>query len=167
MPFMCNGVSRNVRCTCNVQPTDPIEHTCSFSRQWYMMAIVYIYNRWSKSEVKVFVNGQLASSTEMAWFVSPGGEVSAATAAILHWTVNCSAELIGTEPGQSYPTPSLSPETLITVVLVGKVGESKLWGCVWYLSLEIVYGCIFVSTLKAKVAACRDSPAAALCRLTV
>ncbi|XP_037087488.1 LOW QUALITY PROTEIN: neurobeachin-like, partial [Pollicipes pollicipes] len=43
-------------------------------RKWYMIAIVYIYNRWSKSEIKVFVNGQLASSTEMAWFVSPGSE---------------------------------------------------------------------------------------------
>jgi hypothetical protein len=32
--------------------------------------IVYIYNRWTKSEIKCLVNGQLASSTEMAWFVS-------------------------------------------------------------------------------------------------
>ncbi|XP_071453109.1 neurobeachin isoform X4 [Hetaerina americana] len=39
-------------------------------RKWYMIAIVYIYNRWTKSEIKCFVNGQLASSTEMAWFVS-------------------------------------------------------------------------------------------------
>jgi hypothetical protein len=38
--------------------------------QWYMIAVVYIYNRWTKSEIKCFVNGQLASSTEMAWFVS-------------------------------------------------------------------------------------------------
>lgn len=35
-----------------------------------MIAIVYIYNRWTKSEIKCVVNGQLASSTEMAWFVS-------------------------------------------------------------------------------------------------
>ncbi|CAB3374567.1 Hypothetical predicted protein [Cloeon dipterum] len=39
-------------------------------RKWYMIAVVYIYNRWTKSEIKCFVNGQLASSTEMAWFVS-------------------------------------------------------------------------------------------------
>ena len=39
-------------------------------RRWYMLAIVYIYNRWTKSEIKVFVNGQLASSTEMAWLVA-------------------------------------------------------------------------------------------------
>lgn len=32
--------------------------------------MVYIYNRWTKSEIKCLVNGQLASSTEMAWFVS-------------------------------------------------------------------------------------------------
>lgn len=35
-----------------------------------MLAVVYIYNRWTKSEIKCLVNGQLASSTEMAWFVS-------------------------------------------------------------------------------------------------
>ncbi|KAF7276860.1 hypothetical protein GWI33_009432, partial [Rhynchophorus ferrugineus] len=35
-----------------------------------MLAVVYIYNRWTKSEIKCFVNGQLASNTEMAWFVS-------------------------------------------------------------------------------------------------
>ncbi|XP_037932296.1 neurobeachin-like [Teleopsis dalmanni] len=39
-------------------------------RKWYMIAIVYIYNRWTKSEIKCLVNGQMASSTEMAWFVS-------------------------------------------------------------------------------------------------
>ncbi|XP_035904627.1 neurobeachin isoform X19 [Anopheles stephensi] len=39
-------------------------------RKWYMIAIVYIYNRWTKSEIKCLVNGQLASSTEMAWLVS-------------------------------------------------------------------------------------------------
>lgn len=44
---------------------------CSLlASQWYMIAIVYIYNRWTKSEIKCLVNGQLASSTEMAWFVS-------------------------------------------------------------------------------------------------
>lgn len=35
-----------------------------------MLAVVYIYNRWTKSEIKCLVNGQLASSTEMAWFVN-------------------------------------------------------------------------------------------------
>ncbi|XP_069195575.1 neurobeachin [Procambarus clarkii] len=35
-----------------------------------MVAVVYIYNRWSKSEIKVFVNGQLASATDMTWLVS-------------------------------------------------------------------------------------------------
>lgn len=39
-------------------------------RKWYMIAIVYIYNRWTKSEIKCLVNGQLVSNTEMAWFVS-------------------------------------------------------------------------------------------------
>lgn len=41
-----------------------------FISQWYMIAVVYIYNRWTKSEIKCLVNGQLASSTEMTWHVS-------------------------------------------------------------------------------------------------
>lgn len=41
-----------------------------FILQWYMIAVVYIYNRWTKSEIKCLVNGQLASSTEMTWHVS-------------------------------------------------------------------------------------------------
>jgi len=47
-----------------------IKHHIVCFFQWYMIAIVYIYNRWTKSEIKCLVNGQLASSTEMAWFVS-------------------------------------------------------------------------------------------------
>ena len=39
-------------------------------RKWFMLAVVYIYNRWTRSEIKCFVNGQLASSTEMGWLVS-------------------------------------------------------------------------------------------------
>lgn len=46
-----------------------------------MIAIVYIYNRWTKSEIKCLVNGQLASSTEMAWFVSTN-DVSSAYAVL-------------------------------------------------------------------------------------
>ena len=47
-----------------------IKHYIFCFFQWYMIAIVYIYNRWTKREIKCLVNGQLASSTEMAWFVS-------------------------------------------------------------------------------------------------
>lgn len=47
-----------------------------------MIAVVYIYNRWTKSEVKCLVNGQLASSSEMAWFVSTN-DVSEFTYSIL------------------------------------------------------------------------------------
>ncbi|KAK2577077.1 hypothetical protein KPH14_005888 [Odynerus spinipes] len=39
-------------------------------RKWYMIAVVYIYNRWTKSEIRCLVNGQFVSNTEMAWFVS-------------------------------------------------------------------------------------------------
>jgi hypothetical protein len=41
-------------------------------RRWYMLAVVYIYNRWTKSEIKCYVNGQQASSTEMTWSISTG-----------------------------------------------------------------------------------------------
>ncbi|XP_014675943.1 PREDICTED: neurobeachin-like [Priapulus caudatus] len=39
-------------------------------RKWYHLSVVYIYNRWSKNEVKCFVNGQLVSYAEIAWQVS-------------------------------------------------------------------------------------------------
>lgn len=38
--------------------------------QWYMVTIVFVYNRWSKSELICYVDGQLASHTEMSWLVN-------------------------------------------------------------------------------------------------
>lgn len=39
-------------------------------RKWFMVSIVHIYNRWSRSEVRAYVNGKFVSSTEMSWFVN-------------------------------------------------------------------------------------------------
>ncbi|XP_053400196.1 neurobeachin-like isoform X2 [Mercenaria mercenaria] len=39
-------------------------------RKWYMVSIVHVYNRWSKSEIRCYVDGQLASGTDMSWLVS-------------------------------------------------------------------------------------------------
>ncbi|KAL3880049.1 hypothetical protein ACJMK2_032321, partial [Sinanodonta woodiana] len=39
-------------------------------RKWYMVTVVHVYNRWSKSEIRCYVDGQLASGTEMSWLVS-------------------------------------------------------------------------------------------------
>jgi hypothetical protein len=47
-----------------------------------MVSIVHIYNRWSKSELKCYVDGALVSQTDMSWFVNtsdvslPRGETS-------------------------------------------------------------------------------------------
>lgn len=38
--------------------------------QWYMVTVVHIYNRWSKSELKCYVDGSLVSHTEMSWLVN-------------------------------------------------------------------------------------------------
>ena len=35
-----------------------------------MLSIVHVYNRWSKSEIRCYVDGQLASGTDMSWLVS-------------------------------------------------------------------------------------------------
>lgn len=35
-----------------------------------MVTVVHVYNRWSKSEVKCFVDGQMVSHSEMSWLVS-------------------------------------------------------------------------------------------------
>lgn len=39
-------------------------------RKWYMVTLVHVYNRWSKSEIRCFVNGQQIDSVEMSWVLS-------------------------------------------------------------------------------------------------
>ncbi|XP_018416801.1 PREDICTED: lipopolysaccharide-responsive and beige-like anchor protein [Nanorana parkeri] len=39
-------------------------------QKWYMVSIVHIYNRWKNSELRCFVNGELASYGEITWFVN-------------------------------------------------------------------------------------------------
>ncbi|VDM17712.1 unnamed protein product [Hydatigera taeniaeformis] len=38
-------------------------HPC----RWYMLTIVFVYNRWTKSELRCYVDGKITSSVEMAW----------------------------------------------------------------------------------------------------
>ena len=38
--------------------------------QWYMVSVVHVYNRWSKSEIRCYVDGQMVSGTDMSWLVS-------------------------------------------------------------------------------------------------
>lgn len=40
-------------------------------QQWYHLSINFIYNRWKTSEIETFVNGQLVSSGDLAWEVTP------------------------------------------------------------------------------------------------
>ncbi|XP_075357040.1 lipopolysaccharide-responsive and beige-like anchor protein isoform X4 [Mycteria americana] len=39
-------------------------------QKWYMVTIVHIYNRWKNSELRCYVNGELASYAEITWFVN-------------------------------------------------------------------------------------------------
>ena len=39
-------------------------------RKWFALAVVYIYNRWTKSEIKCFVNGQVWQLTQFLFSVS-------------------------------------------------------------------------------------------------
>ncbi|XP_009984628.1 PREDICTED: lipopolysaccharide-responsive and beige-like anchor protein, partial [Tauraco erythrolophus] len=39
-------------------------------QKWYMVTIVHIYNRWKNSELRCYVNGELASYGEVTWFVN-------------------------------------------------------------------------------------------------
>ncbi|XP_058138435.1 lipopolysaccharide-responsive and beige-like anchor protein isoform X1 [Dasypus novemcinctus] len=41
-------------------------------QKWYMVTIVHIYNRWKNSELRCYVNGELASYGEITWFVNTG-----------------------------------------------------------------------------------------------
>lgn len=38
--------------------------------QWYMVTLVHTYNRWKNSEISCYVNGELASYGDIAWFVN-------------------------------------------------------------------------------------------------
>lgn len=38
--------------------------------QWYMVTLVHVYNRWKNSEISCYVNGELASFGDIAWFVN-------------------------------------------------------------------------------------------------
>lgn len=38
--------------------------------QWYMVTLVHTYNRWKNSEISCYVNGELASFGDIAWFVN-------------------------------------------------------------------------------------------------
>uniref|UniRef100_A0A3Q3IV07 Neurobeachin n=1 Tax=Monopterus albus TaxID=43700 RepID=A0A3Q3IV07_MONAL len=39
-------------------------------QKWYMVTLVHIYNRWKNCEISCFVNGELASFGDIAWFVN-------------------------------------------------------------------------------------------------
>ncbi|KAG8453968.1 hypothetical protein GDO86_000553 [Hymenochirus boettgeri] len=39
-------------------------------QKWYMVSIVHIYNRWKNSELRCYVNGELASFAEITWLVN-------------------------------------------------------------------------------------------------
>lgn len=39
-------------------------------QKWYMVTLVHVYNRWKNSEISCFVNGELASYGDIAWFVN-------------------------------------------------------------------------------------------------
>lgn len=41
-----------------------------FLFQWYMVTVVHVYNRWSKSELRCYVNGEIVSSADISWLVS-------------------------------------------------------------------------------------------------
>ncbi|XP_077575855.1 lipopolysaccharide-responsive and beige-like anchor protein isoform X2 [Stigmatopora nigra] len=39
-------------------------------QKWYMVTLTHVYNRWKNSEISCYVNGELASFGEIAWFVN-------------------------------------------------------------------------------------------------
>lgn len=43
---------------------------CYFFFQWYMVTVVHVYNRWSKSELRCYVNGEIVSGADISWLVS-------------------------------------------------------------------------------------------------
>ncbi|CAG2207946.1 NBEA [Mytilus edulis] len=39
-------------------------------RKWHMVTVVHVYNRWTKSELRVYVDGNIESHSEMSWLVN-------------------------------------------------------------------------------------------------
>uniref|UniRef100_A0A665TRB5 LPS-responsive vesicle trafficking, beach and anchor containing n=1 Tax=Echeneis naucrates TaxID=173247 RepID=A0A665TRB5_ECHNA len=39
-------------------------------QKWHMVTLVHVYNRWKNSEISCYVNGELASFGDIAWFVN-------------------------------------------------------------------------------------------------
>ncbi|CAM9446147.1 unnamed protein product [Lampetra fluviatilis] len=39
-------------------------------KKWYMITIVHVYNRWKNCEIRCYVDGNLVSSGDMAWYIS-------------------------------------------------------------------------------------------------
>jgi neurobeachin len=49
-----------------------MQHCIQFEfkpREWYMITISHVYNRWSKSQIFCYVNGQLLSNVNMAFYI--------------------------------------------------------------------------------------------------
>ena len=38
-------------------------------RKWHHVALAHHYSRWGRSEIKCYLDGQLAETVEMSWFV--------------------------------------------------------------------------------------------------
>lgn len=54
-----------------------------------MVTLVHVYNRWKNSEISCYVNGELASFGDIAWFVNTS-DVSSSACVIStvggHWS---------------------------------------------------------------------------------
>ncbi|KAM7540694.1 hypothetical protein Aperf_G00000021466 [Anoplocephala perfoliata] len=39
-------------------------------KSWYMLTLAFVYNRWTKSELRCYVDGKIVSNVDMAWPIS-------------------------------------------------------------------------------------------------
>lgn len=55
-----------------VKPGKEYQHCIQFDfkpREWYMITISHVYNRWSKSTIHCYINGKLFSQAAVPWHV--------------------------------------------------------------------------------------------------
>ncbi|CAL8070942.1 unnamed protein product [Calicophoron daubneyi] len=43
---------------------------------WYMITIVYVYNRWGRSEIRCYIDGKLSSSLEVSWNITSSSVIT-------------------------------------------------------------------------------------------
>lgn len=89
--YSASFVGQSLVLTCMRMKGKGYEHCVKYefgTRRWYHLAVCYVYNRWSKNEVLVYVNGELVSQAELNWIVA-ANEVFSPAHFLISFLISC------------------------------------------------------------------------------